>query len=182
MCNCLDQGAISKTQPLNSISDIILSSRPYPFFDQFSLAAHIFEVAKNHFVENFRSPSFIYHWSTKNKFRWIDQLGTYQRSNADLLHYYDANGNMWTVEIYCSVKIDEEMNTNMFVGTIVNGINIQLPVYTLSSRKTSEILRKLNPGPKIDLLNDPNLQDPINKIFAEELRTLIREFHQKTIQ
>ena len=74
------------------------------------------------------------------------------------------------------------MNTNMFIGSIVNGINIQLPIYTLSSRKTSEILKKLNGVPEMDLLNDPNLQDPINEIFAEELRTLIREFHQKTTQ
>ena len=182
MCNCLDEGTQHNSQTLNSISDLILSTKPVIFIDQFSFVAHIFEVAKNHFIEKFCSSTVIYHWGSKNQFCWIDELATYQRTHVDLLHYYDANRNMWTVEVDCFARVDEKMNTNMFVSSTVNGVNIQLPVYTLSLEKASEIPQQLRAGLQIKDLIDKRIQDLVNQSFAEELRTLIREFHQKITQ
>ena len=135
MCSCLDEGTARNDQMLDPISDLILSSKASTFLDQFSLAAHIFETAKNHFVEKVRSPTVICHWDATNKFCWVNELAAYQRNHVDLLHYYDGSRNMWTIEVYCLAKIDGKRNTNMFVGSIVNGINIQLPVHTSVRRE-----------------------------------------------
>jgi hypothetical protein len=173
---------MTSDQPLNPISDLILSSRSASFFDQFSPVAHIFESAKNHFVEKSSSASVIYHWATKSKFRWINELAIHQRTNVDLLHYCEKNLKMGTIEIYCLAKIDENMSINMFVGSTVNGINIQLPVYTLTSQEMVDTFKPFTREAEIVSFHNPEFQDPINEIFAEELRTLIREFHQKGIQ
>jgi serine/threonine protein kinase len=182
MCNYLDTDIVNSDQSLNLLSDLIFSSKSASLFDQFSPAAHMFERAKKYFVEKSSSASIIYHWGTSTKFSWINELAVHQRTNVDLLHYYDRDFKMQAIEIYCVAKMDEKMGINMFVGSIINGINLQLPVYTLTVQERNKIFKSITTEAEMVSFHDPKLQDPFNEIFVEELHTLICISRQKNTQ
>ena len=97
-------------------------------------------------------------------------MATEQRTNLDLLQYCDKRGINWTVEVRCLAKLDEESTVHMFVASVVHGVDIQLPIYILSPEQSNRVA------------SDPEIQDEVNEIFAEELHTLMQRFHQKKIK
>jgi len=136
--------------------------------DSFQPAAHLFEAAKSHFISNFCfEPRVFYHWNAEGTFHWIDEIATNERTNVDLLHYYDHTRTFGTIPIYSLAKIDEENNImNLFVGSIISDVDLRLPVYTLPLNQSTY----------------EQHEEQVKKIFTEELHTLIDLFRQTQIR
>ena len=170
---------LDKAIELDSIwSGALLPPSLYRFQDSFTQAARFFEASRIHLVEKFRGGEAICYWNMRNKFLWIDDMVTEQRINVDLLHYSDTDSISWTIEVRCLATIDDELRVHMFVASVVNGVDVQLPIYTLTTQSTNQI----DTGTEYDQLSGSEIQNEVNEIFAEELRTLIQRFHQKKIK
>jgi len=98
-------------------------------------------------------------------FRWINECN--QKKHIDLLTH-SKSGESWTIHVVCTAKlatINGIKHMKLFVGSIVNGVNIDLFIYNY---------------PVEDCM-DENEEMKIICFFKQELRTLINCFHQKTM-
>lgn len=155
-------------------------TRPPNLHDSFRSAANVFNAAKIYFVAKSCSEARFVHWTSKKAFCWIDETIIGQRTNVDFLHYYDQECNNWTIQVYSTAKIDEEMNINLFVGSIIDDIPIQLPVYKISRPEATTISSNQACVWSQSVQSTDGLyEDRVNKIYEEELRTLIDRFPRK---
>jgi hypothetical protein len=77
----------------------------------------------------------------------------------------------WNIDIECLAIMNAEQQLKLLVGSVVEGVIIQLPVYILSIN-TDEFMNPV----------EENIQKIINEAFERELRTLIEVFHHKNIK
>jgi hypothetical protein len=98
-------------------------------------------------------------------FRWMNERN--QRKHIDLLTH-SKSGESWTIHVVCTAKlgmINGIKHMKLFVGSIVNGVNIDLFIYNYPVKDSM----------------DESEEIKIIHFFKQELRTLINFCHEKNL-